>query len=78
MKPSRFLPLPTAAAMAAFSFTAAFAAPIQYGNFSGTSVMYIDVTETANSLGDDEPLYGPPSIAGNQLRILDSTSRAGG
>ncbi|QEG35311.1 hypothetical protein [Bythopirellula goksoeyrii] len=43
------------------------AAPINYGDFSGTSVMYLDVTETANSPGDDEPLYGPPTISGNKL-----------
>lgn len=43
------------------------AAPINYGDFSGTSVMYLDVTETANSPDDDEPLYGPPTISGNKL-----------
>lgn len=46
------------------------AAPINYGDFSDVppgSVMYIDVTETANSPGDSEPLYGPPTLAGNEF-----------
>ena len=38
------------------------ATPINYGDFTGSSVMYLDVTETANTTGDEEPLYGPPSI----------------
>ncbi len=45
-------------------------APINYGDFSDIppgSVMYLDVTETANSPGDREPLYGPPSILANTL-----------
>ncbi|XAL99260.1 PEP-CTERM sorting domain-containing protein [Phycisphaeraceae bacterium D3-23] len=43
------------------------AAPINYGDFSGTTVMYLDVTETANSPGDTAPLFGAPSIVGDQL-----------
>lgn len=45
----------------------ATAAPINYGDFSGTSVMYLDVTETANTPDDSTPLYGPPTLDGNKL-----------
>ncbi len=48
----------------------AHAAPINYGDFSDVppgSVMYLDVTETANSPGDSEPLFGAPTISSNQL-----------
>lgn len=47
--------------------SAAKAASINYGDFSGTSVMYLDVTETANTPGDEEPLFGGPSITGDTL-----------
>ena len=45
----------------------AAAAVINYGDFSGTSLMYLDVTETANTPGDMEPLFGEPSVTGNKL-----------
>ena len=51
----------------ALSATWANAAPINYGDFAGISVMFIDVTETANTPDDTEPLYGAPSIIGNTL-----------
>ena len=54
-------------AIAAFLFTPAFAAPINYGDFAGSTVMYLDVTETANTPGDSEPQYGAPSILGDKL-----------
>ncbi len=50
-----------------FGPASADAAPINYGDFSGSTVMYLDVTETANTAGDSEPLYGPPSITSNKL-----------
>ena len=43
------------------------AASMNYGTFVGSTVMYIDVTETANSLGDEVPLYGAPTLFGNKL-----------
>jgi len=49
------------------ALTTANAAHIEYGDFSGTSVMYLDVEEVANTPGDEAPLYGAPSIVGNQL-----------
>ena len=54
-------------------------APINYGDFSDIppgSVMYLDVTETANSPGDKEPLYGPPNISVNTLGFDPTGYRA--
>ncbi len=48
-------------------YSSAYAAPINYGDFVGTSVMYIDVTETANTPGDNTPLFSSPTITGNML-----------
>jgi len=51
-----------------FSFVAlADAAPINYGNFSGNTVDFLNVTEDANSAGDAPPLFGAPSVAGDSL-----------
>lgn len=41
------------------------AAPINYGNFNGVSVVYQQVTEDSNT--DPTPLYGAPSISGDSL-----------
>lgn len=64
-----FTARPAAALLVAlFGWTAvSTAAPINYGDFSGESVIFIDVTETANTAGDEEPLFGAPSILGNKL-----------
>lgn len=43
------------------------AAPINYGNFSGSTITYTQVTEDANSAGDNPPLFGAPSVAGDAL-----------
>ena len=63
-------------AIAALVFSSADAAHIEYGDFSGTSVMYIDVQEVANSPGDASPLFGPPSITGNELDFDPATFTA--
>ena len=44
-------------------------ATVNHGDFVGTSVTFQDVEETtqADAPPDPEPLYGPPTIAGNQL-----------
>lgn len=47
--------------------TVAQAAPINYGNFSGNTVDFLNVTEDANSAGDAPPLFGPPAVAGDSL-----------
>ena len=46
---------------------AVIAAPINYGDFMGDNVMYLDVSEEANSVGDTAPLYGPPVVVGDSL-----------
>ena len=59
-----------AAALSLLVVAAVTAAPINYGDFSDIppgSVMYLDVTETANTPDDTEPLYGAPSVIGNKL-----------
>ncbi len=53
--------------LVAYPFTASQAAPINYGDFTGTTVTYFDVTETANTPGDAEPLFYGPNITGNLL-----------
>ena len=75
----------SSALLAVGSTSQLHAATINYGNFSDVppgGVMYLDVTETANSAGDDEPLHGLPSIRGNHLDFdpagFSSTSRSGG
>jgi hypothetical protein len=42
---------------------------VNHGNFSGTSVDFIAVSETTTSAGDVEPLWGAPTVggAGDQL-----------
>ncbi len=41
------------------------AVPINYGNFSGTTVNYLSVTE--DSATDATPLFGAPTVAGDAL-----------
>ena len=45
----------------------ALAAPINYGNFGGATVDYLQVTEDANSPGDSPPLFGPPTVTGDSI-----------
>jgi hypothetical protein len=58
-------------------------AQVNYGDFSGSTVTYLQVTETALSPGDTEPLFGAPTISGNTLdfnpvNFVASASGAGG
>lgn len=46
---------------------------VDYGDFSGTSVMYLDVTE---SNATDSPKFGAPDIFGNQLDFRPTEFRA--
>lgn len=41
------------------------AAPINYGDFAGSSVMYLDVTESSST--DDGPLYFGPNVSSEAL-----------
>jgi hypothetical protein len=42
-------------------------ATTNYSDIPGTSVDFSGISETANSPGDSEPLYGAPTGSGNQL-----------
>ncbi len=55
-----------------------FAASVNYGDFAGPTVMYLDVTETANTPGDSPPLFGPPSLNGDQLEFDPTFSASAG
>ncbi|MGD9635361.1 MAG: PEP-CTERM sorting domain-containing protein [Pirellulales bacterium] len=60
--------LTVAAMLSLVTFAAiAHAAPINYGNFSGNTVDYLNVSEDANSAGDAPPLFGPPTASGDSL-----------
>ena len=52
------------AALLAYSSTAS-AAQINYGNFSGSTVDFIQVTEDSGT--DPTPLYGSPTVSGDTL-----------
>lgn len=43
------------------------ASPIMYGDFDGGTVMYTDVTETANTDPMAGPMFGPPELRGAEL-----------
>lgn len=45
----------------------AWAAPINYGDFAGQTVSFLQVTESAISAGDATPLFGAPEVIGDQL-----------
>ena len=59
-----FLLIPS---LAMVSGTIAHAAPINYGDFSGATVNYLQVTEEANSAGDAAPLFGAPTVTGDSI-----------
>lgn len=40
---------------------------ISHGDFIGSTVMFLDVEEVANTPGDEAPLFGTPSIVGDLL-----------
>src|SRR5438046_256584 len=47
------------------------AAPINYGDFNGTNVQYLQVTE--DSATDPTPLYGNPNLSGDSLSFNPSS-----
>lgn len=64
-----------------FAASAALAAPINYGDFDGNTVMYLDVTEDSGT--DTPPLFGAPSISAdtldfNPVSFNSSSTGAGG
>jgi hypothetical protein len=42
-------------------------ATVMHGDFPGATVDFLDVSETTNSAGDPEPLFGSPTRVGNTL-----------
>ncbi len=50
-------------------------ATVIHGNFSGTSLDFLQVRETS-IFGDPEPLYGAPTVVGNQLTFNPSNYSA--
>jgi len=56
------------------------AVPINYGNFNGTNVMYLNVTEDSST--DPTPLFGAPTVSDDALSFNPSgfgaTSSGGG
>lgn len=69
-----------ALALATMLASPALAAPINYGDFSGISVDYLQVTE--NSITDPVPLFGAPAVVGDSLVFtplgFGATSTGGG
>ena len=51
----------------AFSPAVLHAVPINHGDFSGTTVDFLDVTEDSNTPGDVPPLFGAPTVTGDSL-----------
>ena len=65
---NRFLAILSVASIAALIMPAALlATPINYGDFAGDTVVYLQVTEDANSAGDVPPLFGQPTVSGDSL-----------
>ena len=60
-----FLTVAAAALLVSFLTSPTVAALFVYGDFLGTSVTYVGVQE--NSVTDPGPLFGAPTISGNQL-----------
>ena len=58
------LPVTASALVCAISLPT-IAAPINYGNFSGANVNFLQVTE--DSATDPTPLFGPPTVAGDGM-----------
>jgi len=69
-----------ASMLTALVCSAAFAQPINYGNFAGTNLMFLDVTE--DSATDPTPLWGAPTVSGDGLQFTPlaafSASTSGG
>lgn len=66
------------AAASLLSVSSAIAGSTNYGDFSGTNFMWLDVTENATSAGDTEPLFGAPESVADTLFFddMDFTSSA--
>ncbi len=47
-----------------------------HGNFTGATQSFIDVKETTQTSGDPEPLFGAPTVIGDQLLFFPSNFTA--
>lgn len=56
-----------ATAVLALIASSASAVPINYGDKIAADVVYTQVTEASNSIGDTPPLFGTPGVFGNSL-----------
>jgi len=64
-KPLNALLPVTACALVSLICIPAIAAPINYGNFAGSTVNFLNVTE--DSATDPTPLFGAPTVAGDGM-----------
>jgi hypothetical protein len=55
------------AALAALHANDAYAVPINYGSFTGTNVIYTNVSEEATTPPDTSPLFGPPTVTDDSI-----------
>jgi len=53
-----------------------FANTISYGNLIGTTVKFLDVSETSMTPGDTAPLFGTPNLVGDSLVFTRMTFRS--
>jgi len=72
----------TLVALAVVALAGTAQATTNYGDFAGTNVDFLQVRETS-SFGDPEPLFGAPTVTGDQLLFFPAdftatTSGAGG
>ena len=52
---------------ACLAASSSFAAPINYGDFAGSTVTYEQVTENTTSINDPDGLFGAPTLSGDSL-----------
>jgi len=71
----RYIPLSGAMAVAlALASSTSQAAAINYGNFNGTGVTFLNITEDSST--DPTPLYGPPHVVTGDILDFDPLSFA--
>lgn len=63
----RWLAWLAGAALLAGASSSSLAAPVQYGDFVGSSAMYLDVTESSGTDPVPPGRFGPPSVSGDDL-----------
>lgn len=61
------------AAMAMLLCVSAVQATINYGDFIGVQMKFLNVQETTMTTGDPEPMYGAPKLSGDSLIFTNMT-----